>query len=54
VLEPLHIFELARLLAQQGDKAGVRVEYARFLELWAKADPGLPELMEAKQALAGR
>ena len=47
VLEPRHILELARLLDQAGDKAGARVEYGRFLKLWANADVGLPELAEA-------
>jgi serine/threonine protein kinase len=51
VLEPLHVLALARLLDQHGDKAGARAEYSRFLRLWANADPGLPELAEAKKAL---
>jgi serine/threonine protein kinase len=54
VLEPRYILELARLLKGDGNEAAARVEYARFLELWAKADSGLPELAEAKQALAAR
>jgi hypothetical protein len=41
---------LARLLAKEGDTRGASVEYARFLQLWARADAGLPELVEAKQA----
>jgi hypothetical protein len=49
VLEPRHILELARLLGQAGDKAGARVEYDRFLTLWANADAGLPELAEARR-----
>ena len=52
VLEPRHILELARLLTAEGDAAGARVEYERFLKLWANADAGLPELSEAKKALA--
>jgi tetratricopeptide (TPR) repeat protein len=48
-LEPRHILELARLLKEHGDEAGARVEYRRFLKLWANADAGLPELGEAKQ-----
>ena len=50
VLEPRHILELARLLDKEGDKAGARVEYGRFLQLWTNADAALPELSEAKQA----
>ncbi len=49
-LEPRHILELARLLDKEGDKAGARVEYGRFLKLWTNADAALPELSEAKQA----
>jgi serine/threonine protein kinase len=48
VLEPRDILELARLLDQEGDRAGSAAEYGRFLNLWAKADPGLPELTEAR------
>ena len=51
VLEPRHVLELARLLDAQGDAEGARVEYERFLELWANADAALPELGEAKKAI---
>jgi tetratricopeptide (TPR) repeat protein len=51
VLEPRYILALARLLRDQGDKVGASAEYARFLQLWAQADTGLPELSEVKQAL---
>jgi tetratricopeptide (TPR) repeat protein len=50
-LEPRHILELAHLLDQEGDEAGARVEYGRFVKLWAHADAGLPELAEAQRAL---
>jgi hypothetical protein len=52
VLEPRYILELARLLDAEGDTTGARVEYQRFLKLWANADAGLPELIEAKRALS--
>ena len=52
VLEPRFILALARLLGEAGDKVGSRVEYQRFLSLWAKADPDLPELSEARQAVS--
>ena len=51
-LEPRYVLALARLLREEGDAASARVEYERFLKLWAKADASLPELIEAKQALA--
>ena len=52
VVEPRHILELARLLDAEGERAAARVEYERFLKLWAGADAALPELTEARQALA--
>ena len=52
--EPRFVLETARLLDQQGDKEGAREEYQRFVELWSNADPGLPELEEARAYLATR
>jgi tetratricopeptide (TPR) repeat protein len=52
VLEPRYILELARLLEREKDDAGARIEYGRFLTLWANADADLPELSEAKKAVA--
>jgi tetratricopeptide (TPR) repeat protein/predicted Ser/Thr protein kinase len=49
-IEPRHVFELARLLDENGDTAGARAEYDRFLKMWARADPGLPELIAATHA----
>jgi hypothetical protein len=54
VLEPRYIFELARLLGEERDEAGARIEYERFLKLWANADAGLPELAAAKLALSSK
>jgi serine/threonine protein kinase len=51
VLEPRHVLELARLLSAEGDHAGARAEYGRFLKFWASADAGLPEVAESKKAL---
>jgi len=52
VLEPRYVLELARLLDQVGDHEAARDEYQRFLELWKDADPGLPELSEARTRFA--
>ena len=52
VLEPRHVLALARLLDEEGDTAGARVEYERFLKLWANADEGLPEIEEARRAVS--
>jgi tetratricopeptide (TPR) repeat protein len=51
VLEPRHVLELARLLEKSGDRAAARAEYQRFLELWKEADPGLPEVAEARKKI---
>jgi tetratricopeptide (TPR) repeat protein len=51
-LEPRDVLELARQLDAHQDRAAARVEYERFLQLWANADPSLPELSEARTAIA--
>lgn len=50
--EPRYVLETARLLDQAGDARASRAEYARFLQLWEHADPDLPEIGEARRALA--
>jgi tetratricopeptide (TPR) repeat protein len=50
--EPRYVLQLARLLEQAGDRQAARAEYLRFLELWNHADANLPELAEARRALA--
>jgi len=52
VLEPRYVLNLARLLDETGDKKGALQEYGRFLGLWKDADPDLPELAEARRAVA--
>ncbi len=54
VLEPQYVLEIARLLERMGDKQAARQAYERFLAFWQHADPDLPELAEARQALARR
>jgi tetratricopeptide (TPR) repeat protein len=49
IAEPRLVLQLARLLERKGDRAAARQEYQRFLDLWEKADAGLPELAEARQ-----
>jgi tetratricopeptide (TPR) repeat protein len=51
VLEPRFVLALAKLLDRIGDRAAAREQYQRFLEMWKQADPGLPELAEARRAL---
>ena len=50
--EPLYVLQIARLLEKKGDRKAALDEYQRFLGLWKNADADLPELAEAKQALA--
>jgi tetratricopeptide (TPR) repeat protein len=42
---------LARAQADAGDRASARKTYARFLDLWADADEGRPEIAEARKVL---
>ncbi len=51
VLEPRFVLETARLLEKSGDRAAAAAEYRRFLDLWKDADPGLPEVAEAKKKI---
>jgi serine/threonine protein kinase/tetratricopeptide (TPR) repeat protein len=46
-------FKLGQVLERKGDKAGAATCYGKFLELWKNADPGLPEVTDAKKRLAG-
>lgn len=52
VVEPRYVLALARLLEKSGDAPGARREYQRFADFWKGADPGQPELEEARRKLA--
>jgi tetratricopeptide (TPR) repeat protein len=45
-------YMLGKIAEQQGDKPRARENYRKFLDLWKDADPGLPEVADAKLRLA--
>ena len=46
-------FMLGKINEQQGNKDKAIEHYEKFLNLWKDADPGLPEVDDAKKGLAG-
>jgi tetratricopeptide (TPR) repeat protein/tRNA A-37 threonylcarbamoyl transferase component Bud32 len=46
-------YMLGKIHQQKGERALAAENYRKFLELWKEADPGLPEVEDARKRLAG-
>ena len=52
LVHPLNYYRLGKLYEQKGNIKKAKINYHKFLDLWKDADPGLPEVADAKKRLA--